>query len=88
MCERSASAYEKKAVASPSAGRGMIWLLTKSPTCEAALAPASTAARTLPTSDQPDETDVDEVSEPTASGPADEPDADEVADGGDSQTDS
>lgn len=39
-------------------------------------------------SDQPDETDVDEVSEPTASGPADEPDADEVADGGDSQTDS
>src|SRR5262245_20391115 len=38
------------ASSSPSAGRGMTWLPTSSPTCWAAWAPASTAARTLPTS--------------------------------------
>ena len=40
--------YFKYASITPSAGRGMMWLATNSPTCEAALAPASTAARTLP----------------------------------------
>ena len=33
-----------------SSGRGMTWALTSSPTLPAASAPASTAARTLPTS--------------------------------------
>ena len=41
---------EKNAAVMASAGRGITWLATRSPTCWAAAAPASTAARTLPTS--------------------------------------
>src|SRR5262245_3291113 len=42
--------FLKKASSTPFSGRAMTWALTRSPTCLATCAPASTAARTEPTS--------------------------------------